>query len=379
MNVTRIFDLLDNSIENYSYKDDIVAGKENGKWVKYNAKQYSQQATFFSYGLLELNIVKGDRVLTITNNRPEWNFIDMGIAQIGAIHVPIYPTLSKDDYYYILTHCKPKLIIVSDKALVEKIKPLAGMAGFGDMFSINCVSDTKNWTEIKSIGEANSEKYATNLALLKQSIQPSEVATIIYTSGTTGFPKGVMLSHANLIDNAKASSKVHKNGPEAKALSFLPLSHVYERMLNYHYQLKGISIYYAENMGTIAEDVKDVKPQIFCTVPRILELFFEKIQGKGHELPLLKKAIFFWSLNLGKHYKINKPGRIIYNIKLKIARNAKNYLSQKGYDPAYGARPLKRVIQNEIMDELALQIVEGKIEEGDKVTVDVADGKIIFK
>ena len=319
MNVTRIFDLLDNSIENYSYKDDIVAGKENGKWVKYNAKQYSQQATFFSYGLLELNIVKGDRVLTITNNRPEWNFIDMGIAQIGAIHVPIYPTLSKDDYYYILTHCKPKLIIVSDKALVEKIKPLAGMAGFGDMFSINCVSDTKNWTEIKSIGEANSEKYATNLALLKQSIQPSEVATIIYTSGTTGFPKGVMLSHANLIDNAKASSKVHKNGPEAKALSFLPLSHVYERMLNYHYQLKGISIYYAENMGTIAEDVKDVKPQIFCTVPRILELFFEKIQGKGHELPLLKKAIFFWALNLGKHYKINKSGRIISNIKLKIA------------------------------------------------------------
>ena len=319
MIVTRLFDLLDNSIENYSYKEDIISGKENGKWVNYTAKDYSQQSALFSYGLLELNIEKGDSILTITNNRPEWNFIDMGIAQVGAIHVPVYPTLSKDDYYYILTNCKPKLIIVSDRALVEKIKPLAGMAGFGDIYSINQISETKNWNEIKSLGETNIEKYSSVLSQLKESILPSEIATIIYTSGTTGFPKGVMLSHNNLINNAKATSTVHKNGSESKALSFLPLSHVYERMLNYHYQLKGLSIYYAENMGTIAEDIRDVKPQMFCSVPRVLELFFEKIQGKGHELPLLRKAIFFWALNLGKHYKIDKPDRFFYNLKLKIA------------------------------------------------------------
>ena len=261
MKITRTFDLLENFRKRYQDKDDVLAGKENGKWIKYGVNDYVNEANAFSHGLLAMGLTKGDKIVTITNNRPEWNFIDMGMAQVGVVHVPIYPTISKDDYYYILTHCQPKLIIVSDKNLYDKICAIAGMAGVKAIYTINVVEGAPNWLEIKEKGNTLQNEWAVELKKIQPTIQTHDLFTIIYTSGTTGFPKGVMLSHYNIIQNAIATADVHTNGSDSKALSFLPLSHVYERMLNYHYQYKGISIYYAENMGTIADDLRSVKHQ----------------------------------------------------------------------------------------------------------------------
>jgi long-chain acyl-CoA synthetase len=319
MEITRVFDLLDNFKEKYSDKDDVIAGKENGRWVKYSTLDYIEQSNLVSCGLLALGLKKGDRIASISNNRPEWNFLDMGMAQAGIIHVPIYPTISKDDYFYILTNCKPKIVIISDKILYDKIQPIAAMAGINDIYTINNIDGVKNWQAIISKGKDNLDKLMPELMSIKESIKTEDLFTLIYTSGTTGFPKGVMLSHSNLVNNFIETSKHHNSGSEARALSFLPLSHVYERCLNYHYQYKGIGIYYAENMGTIVDDTREIKPTLFCSVPRVLELFFEKIQGKGHELPFLSRIIFFWAIRVAEKFDIDKPDRWFYNLKLKIA------------------------------------------------------------
>jgi long-chain acyl-CoA synthetase len=319
MEITRVFDLLDNFKEKYPDKDDVIAGKENGRWVKYSTLDYIEQSNLVSCGLLALGVKKGDRIASISNNRPEWNFLDMGMAQAGIIHVPIYPTISKDDYFYILTNCKPKIVIISDKILYDKIQPIAAMAGINDIYTINNIDGVKNWQAIISKGKDNLDKLMPELISLKESIKTEDLFTLIYTSGTTGFPKGVMLSHSNLVNNFIETSKHHNSGSEARALSFLPLSHVYERCLNYHYQYKGIGIYYAENMGTIVDDTREIKPTLFCSVPRVLELFFEKIQSKGHELPILSRIIFFWAIRVAEKFDIDKPDRWFYDLKLKIA------------------------------------------------------------
>ncbi|MCD6565084.1 MAG: long-chain fatty acid--CoA ligase [Bacteroidales bacterium] len=320
METTRTFDLLDRLLENYPQKDDILAGKENKQWVKYSTKNYVELATMFSYGLLSLGLKKGDKVAMVSNNRPEWNFIDMGISQAGMIHIPIYPTISAEEYDYILDDAKPKLIFVSDKGLFEKIRPIVDKAAsIEGIYTINKVEGAKNWTEVKELGKENADKYRDELIKIKESIKPGDMVTLIYTSGTTGDPKGVMLSHSNLISNAIATSFVHPYGPESKSLSFLPLCHIYERMLNYHFQYKGVSIYYAENMGTIVNDLKDVKPKLFSTVPRLLETIYDKIIGKGKDLPYIKKQIFFWAVNLGMKFKLHGANSWFYKFRLKIA------------------------------------------------------------
>ncbi|MCK4631490.1 MAG: AMP-binding protein, partial [Bacteroidales bacterium] len=266
MEITRTFEILDRLLENYPQKDDILAGKENNQWVKYSCKDYVELATMVSYGLLSLGLKKGDKIAMVSNNRPEWNFIDMGISQAGMILVPIYPTIGVEEYEYILDDAKPKLIFVSDKGLFEKIKPIVDKAAsIEGIYTINKVEGAKNWTEVKELGEKNADKYRDELVNIKESIKSGDLVTLIYTSGTTGNPKGVMLSHSNLMSNVIASSVVHPYGPESNSLSFLPLCHIYERMLNYHFQYKGVSIYYAENMGTIVNDLKDIKPVLFST------------------------------------------------------------------------------------------------------------------
>lgn len=320
MEITRTFDLLNRLLENYPQKDDILAGKENQQWIKYSCKEYVEQATMVSYGLLALGMKKGDKVAMVSNNRPEWNFIDMGISQAGMILVPIYPTISVEEYEYILDDAKPKLIFVSDKGLFEKIKPIVDKAAsIESIYSINKVEGAKNWTDVKELGKENTEKFRDELVTIKESIKPGDLVTLIYTSGTTGNPKGVMLSHSNLMSNVIASSVVHPYGPESKSLSFLPLCHIYERMLNYHFQYKGISIYYAENMGTIVNDLKDIKPELFSTVPRLLETVYDKIIGKGKDLSYFKKQIFFWAVNLGMKFKLHGENSWFYKKRLKIA------------------------------------------------------------
>jgi len=320
MEITRTFELLDRLLENYPQKDDILAGKENKQWVKYSTKNYVELATMVSYGLLSLGLKKGDKVAMVSNNRPEWNFIDMGISQAGMVHVPIYPTIGVEEYEYILDNAKPKLIFVSDKGLFEKIRPIVDKAAsIKGVYTINKVEGAKNWTEVKELGRKNADKYKDELVKIKESVKSGDMVTLIYTSGTTGNPKGVMLSHSNLMSNVIATSVVHPYGPESKSLSFLPLCHIYERMLNYHFQYKGVSIYYAENMGTIINDLKDVKPKLFSTVPRLLETVYDKIIGKGKDLPYIKKQIFFWAVNLGMKFKLHGENSWFYKLRLKIA------------------------------------------------------------
>lgn len=319
MNITRTFDLLDLYRTKYSDKEIALASKVNGKWVKYSSLDYITNVNLVSIGLLSMGFSKGDKIAVITNNRPEFNFMDMGMAQIGVVHVPIYPTISKDDYFYILNDCKPKLIIVSDKALYEKIFPITSETGISTIYTFNQIANTTHWSVILEEGQKNFDELSSELEKRKNEITPGDLFTLIYTSGTTGFPKGVMLSHQNLVSNFIATSYAHNNGREAKALSFLPLSHIYERMINYHYQYKGLSIYYAENMGTIGENLREIKPEMFCAVPRIFELFFERIIGKGHDLPLISRKIFFWAVKLASKYDFNENGSLFYRLQHKIA------------------------------------------------------------
>jgi long-chain acyl-CoA synthetase len=319
MEVTRIFDILDLYREKY-IKDDALAGKENGAWVKYSSSQYVDTATLISYGLLASGFKKGDRIATIANNRPEWNIIDMGMSQAGLIHIPIYPTISADEYNYILNHSEPSLVFISDKTLYEKIRPICEkIPSIKGIFTFNPVEGAKNWKELLELGRKNEDKFRDELVKIKESIRPEDMVTMLYTSGTTGFPKGVVLNHTNLISNVKATVNVHPMDHRHKALSFLPISHVYERMLNYHFQYKGISIYYAESMATIAANAQEIKPNLFACVPRLLESIYAKIIGKGKDLSYLKKQIFFWAVNLGLRFELNRKNGWWYHFRLKIA------------------------------------------------------------
>jgi len=319
MEVKRTFDILDLLQEKYQ-KDDILAGKENGIWVKYSTEQYIEQTNLFSYGLLALGMKQGEKIATISNNRVEWNFADLGMAQVGVTHVPIYPTLAVDEYKYILEHCEPTYVMVSDKALLDKIKPVADkVKSVKDIFSFNQLEGIRHWTEIAELGKENAEKFSGTVKEIKETTKPEDMVTLIYTSGTTGFPKGVQLSHNNLMSNCVSSANHHTLGFEHKSLSFLPLCHVYERMFNYHKQYKGISTYYAENMGTIGENLKEIKPDIFTTVPRLLERTYDKIIAKGKDLPYIKKVIFFWAVNLGHKFRIDFKNSWWYNKRLAIA------------------------------------------------------------
>jgi long-chain acyl-CoA synthetase len=319
MEVTRTFDILDLYREKY-IKDDAFAAKENGEWVKYSSAQYVENASLISYGLLAFGLKVGDRVVTITNNRPEWNFVDMGMSQAGIIHVPIYPTISTEEYSYILKHAEPTLIFVGDKLLLEKITTICEkIASVKAIFTFNQVEGARNWKELIELGRNNEEKYRDELDKIKKSIKPEDMVTLLYTSGTTGFPKGVVLTHNNLISNVKASVNVHPMGFQHRALSFLPINHVYERMLNYHFQYKGISIYYAESMATIATNAQEIKPHLFACVPRLLESIYSKIIGKGKDLSFPKKQIFFWAVNLGLRFEMNRKNGWWYHFRLKIA------------------------------------------------------------
>ncbi len=320
MNLTRTFDLLDRYKELYPM-EDALAGKQDGKWIKYSTQDYINYSNWVSYGLLALGFKKGDKIATISNNRPEWNLVDMGLAQIGVTHVPIYPTISTEEYDYILKHSEVKAVVVSSKLIWNKISSVVeSIDSIQSVYAFNDFEELPSWQVITEKGKQNEEKFKDEVLKIKASIGEHEMVTLIYTSGTTGNPKGVMLSHNNLATNFISTSKAHALGYGHKTLSFLPLCHVYERMMNYHFQYKGISIYYAESLGTITTDIKDVSPDIFNTVPRLLEKVYDGIIGKGKNLTGIKKQIFFWAVNLGLRYRLRNKYRYFYNLKLKIAR-----------------------------------------------------------
>jgi long-chain acyl-CoA synthetase len=319
MEVKRTFDLIQWTHEKYP-RQDMYCGKQDNTWIKYSSEDALNNVNWVSYGLLSMGFKKGDKIATITGNKPEWNFADMGFAQIGVIHVPIYPTIGTEEYAFILNHSDVKAIIVGNKAIYGKVNPIADkLVGLTGIFSFDPVDGVRSFGEIIEKGKKNEEKYREELKKIKESIKPEDLVTIIYTSGTTGDSKGVMLTHTNLISNVIETSTAHHLGYGHRAISFLPLCHVFERMLNYHYQYKGISVYYVENMGTVGEVVKDVKPHIFATVPRLLEKIYDNIIGKGKSLPWIKRKIFFWAVKLGLKFRL-KGNSGFYKFRLKIAR-----------------------------------------------------------
>ena len=316
--VKRTFDLLDRYSHMYADLPVALGGKEAGQWKTYSPQEYIDFVNLISYAFLSLGLKKGDKVATVTNNRPEWNFIDLGLAQIGVVHVPIYPTISIEEYEYILNHCEAQYVVVGDKKLYEKIGSLVGKTDLlKDVYSFDTIAGVKHWSQLLELGEAYPEK--EQLEHIKQSIDEQEMVTIIYTSGTTGVPKGVMLSHRNLVSNFTQHSQNHHLGKGASVISFLPLCHVFERVMNYHYQYKGMSIYYIGNLGQIMPALKEIKPHMFCTVPRLLERIYDGILNKGNELKGIKRTIFYWAITLGKNFDYGKRFSIFYNWQRKLA------------------------------------------------------------
>ncbi len=318
MNITRLFDILELYKYTYADKEDVFSKNENEKWIKYSGKDYLEYVNDVSYGLLELGVKKGDNIATISSNRPEWNFIDMGMAQIGAVHVPIYPTLSAEDQEYILNHSETKYLFISDKPLLQKIKPvLSKVKKLKGVYTFNDIEGEKYWMDVVELGKKNRDKYKDKVEEIKKDIKKDDLLTLIYTSGTTGNPKGVMLSHNNILSNALASSEILPLDHTKRVLCFLPLCHVYERMMIYTYQIKGVSVYYIENLARIGEFIKQIKPHAFNTVPRLLEKVYDSIITKGKDLPGMKKKIFFWAVNVAKNYELNKG--YLYRKKLALA------------------------------------------------------------
>lgn len=317
MKINRLFDLQDHIAENFPDKEDVFAGKKDSEWVKLSIDDYKRKSNAIASYLIEKGIQPGDTVATISNNRPEWNLLDMGIMISGAVHVPIYPTISESDYKYILNHAEVKMVFVEGKELLRKIEHiLPQVDSIVGVFTFNDIDKYQNVNTL--IDEGLALNHDKEIEKRKAAIKKDDLATLIYTSGTTGFPKGVMLSHYNIIFDVMAIEKIPPIDHTCYAVSFLPLCHVYERMLNYFYQFKGVSVYYAESIGTITQDMQDVRPQIMSTVPRLLEKIYDRIMAKGRKLTGVKRIIFFWAISLGLKYNYGKNGWF-YNIQLRIA------------------------------------------------------------
>jgi len=319
MNVTRTFDLLDRYRQNFQ-KDDALCFKQNGVWIKYSTQEYIEYASNFCYGLYELGYRKGDKIVTVANNRPEWNFIDIGMSMLGIVHVPVFTSLNAAEYEYVIGNSGARIIIVSDKKLFKCVRPAFNSPGFSaKIYTFDEVEGAGSWLKIVEKGKSCSEKTRHDVGIIKNQIRPEDFATLIYTSGTTGKPKGVMLSHKNLVSNFISAAAVFNLKPTDKYLSILPLCHVGGRLGNYQTQFSGASIYYAENMGSIASNMMEVKPDGFDAVPRVLEKFYDVIILKGKKLPEIKKSLFFRAVKLGLKYKPFGENGWFYEKRLKIA------------------------------------------------------------
>jgi long-chain acyl-CoA synthetase len=312
---TRLFDFYQFQLKNFPQKV-ALAGKENGEWQTFSTQEVIEMANKVSSGLLKKGIKPGDKVAIIANNRPEWVITDLAILQIGAINVPIYPTISDDDYAFIFNDSEVKLVFVSDEELLAKARAAKEKSpSVQEIYTFNPISDARHWWEIH-----DSEPDLDKIEAIKNSVEAKDLATLIYTSGTTGTPKGVMLSHKNVASNAITSKERLPVDSGAKGVSFLPLCHIYERMIIYLYTYTGVSLYFAESMDTIGDDIRDVKPQVFTAVPRLLEKVFDKIVDKGSELSGIKKALFFWAVRVGEKFEPYGANGPIYEMKLKVAR-----------------------------------------------------------
>lgn len=313
--LSRLFDIVDRNNDIYA-KSSMVAGKRNGKWISYSTAEFTHIINNISKSLLHRGFKKGDKVALMSGNRPEWNFIDFACNQIGVAIVPLYPTLSAQDLSYIVSDAEARLVFVSNTDLSNKLNVAITEHQLDlDVFTFDEVAGRKNYQELVKEGE----KLDIDLTSYKEAVHSDDLLTLIYTSGTTGRPKGVFLTHNNILSNVSACEHLVPPGI-SKALSFLPLCHIFERMVVYLYLSKGIEIHYAEDLDNIVADINEVKPQVFTTVPRVLEKVYDKVVEKGKTLTGLKKALFFWALDLGHQFQEPPLNGFFYNLKLGIAR-----------------------------------------------------------
>lgn len=313
--LTRVFDFITRYKEEFS-KPIMVAGKREGKWKTYSTDEFIEIIDNISKAMLARGVKKGDRIALMSGNRPEWNFVDFAANQIGAAIVPLYPTLSSQDLTYIIADAEVRSIFVSNAELTGKVKTALKENNLEiNLFTFEKIDDLPTLDDVIAFGKEQD----IDLKPYKDAVSEDDLLTLIYTSGTTGKPKGVLLTHKNVMSNVNASNHLLKTEYN-KALSFLPLCHIFERMVVYLYFSRGVQIYYAENLDNIVADINEVKPMAFTTVPRVLEKVYDKIVEKGKALTGIKKALFFWALELGHKYQEPEKNGAFYNLKLGIAR-----------------------------------------------------------
>ncbi|WP_298777977.1 long-chain fatty acid--CoA ligase [uncultured Polaribacter sp.] len=317
--ITRLFDFPYYQLEKYNLQKSFST-KYNGKWESISTQEYVDKSNQFSRGLLKLGIQPNDKIAIIsTTNRTEWNICDIGSLQTGAQTVPIYPTIGKDDYEYVLNHSEATYCFVSDITIIKKLNQIKGNTKLKDIFTFDNIDGEKSWNEVLELGKDKTNQ--EEVEARKKAVKPEDLATLIYTSGTTGKPKGVMLSHGNIVSNVLTSEEsVPLELGKDKALSFLPVCHVFERMILYLYQLCGTEIYFAESLEKLTENAQEIKPNVMTAVPRLYEKIFDKIILKGEELSGIKKKLFFWAVNLGLKYEPYGANGWWYEKKLGLAR-----------------------------------------------------------
>ena len=318
--ITRLFDFPYYQLEKFNLKESLVT-KYNGEWVATSTQEYIDKANAISRALLRLGVKPNDKIALISMaNRTEWNIMDIGILQLGAQNVPIYPTISEEDYEYVLNHSEAKYVFVSCTEVFDKVNAVkANTPHLKDVYSFDVLENCKNWSEILEMGADTSNQ--NEVEKLKNKVKPDDLATLIYTSGTTGRPKGVMLTHHNVVCNAIESSKrLPIDYGNISCLSFLPVCHIYERMMMYLYQYAGVTIYFAESMDKISDNLKECAPHVMTAVPRLLEKVYDKIIAKGTELTGIKKKLFFWAVEVGLQYEPYGQNGWWYERKLALAR-----------------------------------------------------------
>lgn len=317
--ITRLFDFPYYQLENYNL-DKALTTKYEGKWESISTQEYINKANAISRGLLNLGIKPNDKIAVIsTTNRTEWNILDIGILQTGAQNIPIYPTISADDYQYVLNHSESIYCFVSDEEVLQKVLKIKDKTNLKEVYSFNHINGCKHYSQLFELGKDESTQ--NEVEARKDAVKPSDLATIIYTSGTTGRPKGVMLSHNNIVSNVLASEKrIPLEYGKAKALSFLPVCHIFERMMLYLYQCCGIEIYFAETLEKVSDNLKEVKPNVMTAVPRLYEKIYDKIYAKGEELSGIKKMLFYWAIKVGLQFEPYGANGWWYEKKLSIAR-----------------------------------------------------------
>jgi long-chain acyl-CoA synthetase len=315
--IKRLIDVIPHQLKTHP-QDDALCDKVTEEWRKYSTSECKEIVDTFSLGLLKLEVKKDDKIAIISGNRTEWNFVDIGSLNVGAVIVPLYPNMSEDNYHFILEDAQVKMVFVSNKEIYDKVEVVKSKINRHiDIYTFDEVEGAQHWSKVTAQAD---ESLRDELKRREDSIDEEDLATIIYTSGTTGTPKGVMLTHKNIVSNVKSLIQILPINYTHKVISFLPLCHIFERTASYYYLTNGTSVHYVDSTDKIGEYLQEVKPNFFTTVPRVLEKVYDKIMAKGRELPGAKKAIFGWALNLANHFHPQGKNSVLYNLRLGVAR-----------------------------------------------------------